>query len=1040
MVKTLHRSSERQAWIAIMSMILLSWILGQATKPVVASEAVSGIAPVPTSTTEVDGCPDTCKCVLPNADELYITDCRKDPKEDLHQVLDSHPHIIHLKIARSLLGKLTYNLSKLNQLTHVELQQNHLSVFPCQLSNLTQLSFLNISENRIRSVPCDFSNMTNLASLDLSGNLLNPFPCELSALLHLTSLDIASNNLLSVNCDLSNLTMLTSLNLSQNIFSIFPCTLSTLTKLASLDLSNNQIQSVSCDLSNLSNLISLNISWNLLNTFPCELSTLMLTSLDLSNNKIKTADCDFSHLTRPISLYLMDNQFNRFPCKLSTITNLTSLDISFNNISSVACHLSNLTILTSLNLMANQLSRFPCELLTLTQLTSLDISSNQLHSVECDLSRLTNLNSVNLTENQLFMFPCELSKITQLTYLYISHNQIKSVECDVSILTSLTILDLSFNSLITFPCDLATLPMLTSLDISSNKIYILECKPNDIRYNYTFLSSNQTMYVQCDLSYCTQTEQRPVQCDLSNVTKLTHLDLSDNIIHVLDSWPLLLAHKGILKNLSLDGNLISQFTNYAGAPAKLCRETNLVISLRHNSIKHYMDIIRGWNFTASTDDELHDCLNFFLEQYLGNPLSCDCVDYEIYKLIQNKSISYKQFKCREPHRLRGKDPTHLPLDQFICDISTRKKCPIGCECIDSPFHQSISINCEHFNGTTLPEHVPNLSKGTSQYDLNFHNGDLSEITLTPYLRKVSKANFSGNSIFKVSVNAFQALQNVSLLYLDQNKMQRLPAGITHVNLSNTSDLKFGKNPWVCDCTILETKKWMENNEASIVDVVYVTCVSPRHMHDKNILDIDNNVFCTSGTGHIITYSLIAVGLFILVPLVCLIRRMKKQFTFKQVRKQMDTDVDKEFDVFVSYASEDEDYILDEFIPRLENHNVKVCCHRVHFLGGNTIVDNISECINNSKRTLVFFSNFYKNSRFCMWEFREARNKDLRDDTMRVIILKDSDLDMTDLDVFIKDYFERCTYIEKGAVRFWENLLYSLPRTPANVEDFEAQEL
>ena len=146
------------------------------------------------------------------------------------------------------------------------------------------------------------------------------------------------------------------------------------------------------------------------------------------------------------------------------------------------------------------------------------------------------------------------------------------------------------------------------------------------------------------------------------------------------------------------------------------------------------------------------------------------------------------------------------------------------------------------------------------------------------------------------------------------------------------------------------------------------------------------------------------------------------------------DQDKEFDVFVSYASEDEDYILDRFITELENHNIKVCLHRIHFLGGNTIIDNISECINHSKRTLVYFSNFYKDSHFCMYEFKEALNKDVRKGTIRLITMKDTDLDMADLDDSTRAYFDKHTYIDKDAVKLWDNLLYTLPKGRGNAQN------
>ena len=80
---------------------------------------------------------------------------------------------------------------------------------------------------------------------------------------------------------------------------------------------------------------------------------------------------------------------------------------------------------------------------------------------------------------------------------------------------------------------------------------------------------------------------------------------------------------------------------------------------------------------------------------------------------------------------------------------------------------------------------------------------------------------------------------------------------------------------------------------------------------------------------------------------------------------------------------------------------------------------------------MFFLNFYKHHRFCMYEFKEALNKDVREGTICLITIKDTDLDMADLNDSTKAYFEKSTYIDKDAVRFWENLLHSLPRKRAN---------
>ncbi len=60
--------------------------------------------------------------------------------------------------------------------------------------------------------------------------------------------------------------------------------------------------------------------------------------------------------------------------------------------------------------------------------------------------------------------------------------------------------------------------------------------------------------------------------------------------------------------------------------------------------------------------------------------------------------------------------------------------------------------------------------------------------------------------------------------------------------------------------------------------------------------------------------------------------------------------DKEFDVFVSHASEDEPWTL-ELIEELETRGIKVFFHQRDFEGGMSIIENITEAVNKSKRTI-----------------------------------------------------------------------------------------
>ena len=384
---------------------------------------------------------------------------------------------------------------------------------------------------------------------------------------------------------------------------------------------------------------------------------------------------------------------------------------------------------------------------------------------------------------------------------------------------------------------------------------------------------------------------------------------------------------------------------------------------------------------------------------------------------------------------------HIRLDQIVCDIN--ETCPIGCDCMSNPYHRYVSITCRDFEGTMLPETIPDLPNDDFWYHFDFQGTNLSNVSLMPYLRKVKEARLSNNSISEISFKALVALQSVTVLHLDHNQLRRLPQNITAIRLENVTDIKFGSNPWFCDCQALETKTWMLLNLKHIKDVNQITCYFSNETQHTPLIYVKDTLFCIHDSHlHVVAGSVAGPLIMLICVTVFIVVKIRKRSHANRLRLHMnyiDDADERKFDVFLSYASEDDDFIFDTLVPQLENNNYKVCFDRIHFIGGNTIVDNISQCIINSKRTLVFFSNLYKDSHYCMWEFKEALNTNMREGTTRLITIKDTDLDMTGLDDSVKAYFNRRTYIEREAVRFWENLLYSLPERPAGPQMFEIQE-
>ena len=1089
----------KQLWITVTGLVMTMYYSHQVSTDKKLSTAVPFTqrnVHERSTTGNIKGCPSTCVCLADqHIQHISITDCTKDPKDNLTVFIQSYPNLTSLRISHALLSivpcdltnlihlrsldlsdnmikSVSCDLSTLNQLTNlnlsfclldafpcnlsslaqlatldlsmnpdivsmpcdlstlehltsIKLKACDLKTFPCKLLSLKQLTVLDLSMNPIESIQCDLSTLDHLTNLKLSASGLYFFPCELLSLKQLTTLDFSWNMIQSVPCNLSNLTHLTELRLDGNALSIFPCTLSGLTQLRSLRLSSNQIRLAPCDFSNLRRLTHLYLRENALDTFPCNLLDLpQLTYLDLSANRINSIQCDLSNMTQLSSLLLSRNNLSSFPCKLSTLLNLATLAIHSNHMDSVPCNLSNLTLLNHLVLNGNTFNTFPCALSTLIQLFYLDVSQNQIESLTCDLSNLTRLAHLDFSQNQLKSLPCGLSNLMNLTNLYLDRNQIDSVKCDLSHLTSLTTLNLSMNQIMAMPCDLSNLTNLSILGLSRNHLRRVPCDlPKLIKLNTLDLSGNQIELVPNDIS---------------NLTNLISLDLSTNHISILDSWPISLAIKhtnGTNIQINMDQNHLSQFTNFAQAPITLCTTIDKpFISLMNNTISHVMDILIGWNLKISTSEQLHKCLNILLPILQWNPLTCDCVDYNVYGYMQSRNVSYEHLECYKPLSLRGQNPAKIRQEKFVCE--NVKSCPVGCHCLTSPFHQSVNITCANYSETTLPKTVPSLPNneflhGQFLYDLDFYDGHLRNLPKRQYLTKVNVAKFSNNAISEISMDVLLALQNVSILNLNGNKLRKLPDDITNVRLNNVQEIRLGLNPWICDCRIIGTKNWMIKYSNVIKDKHTIYCSSPSHLKKKPILYTNDSVFCPGKPNRLSITIIVCSGTIILLLCVLLIlSRIRARLRYRRIILQMDQDDDEmEYDVFVSYADEDEEYVLEYLIPELETHFFKVCFHRVHFHGGKTIIENIHECINKSKRTLVFFSNSFNNSKFAMYEFSEALNKDVREGTSRLITIKDTDLDIDSLDDSTKAYFQKRTFIEKEANRFWDNLLHSLPKNP-----------
>ena len=136
---------------------------------------------------------------------------------------------------------------------------------------------------------------------------------------------------------------------------------------------------------------------------------------------------------------------------------------------------------------------------------------------------------------------------------------------------------------------------------------------------------------------------------------------------------------------------------------------------------------------------------------------------------------------------------------------------------------------------------------------------------------------------------------------------------------------------------------------------------------------------------------------------------------------------KQFDAFVSYSHQHEEWVSKILCDKLENNPpyLKLCLHHREFVPGSYISDNIVDSIEQSRHTLLLLSSNFLLSEWCILEFRLAFQQTLKERQRHLVIVLMEDMQISELDPDMQHFLRTHTYLSKDDKCFWIKLTQAL---------------
>nr|KAG5704328.1 hypothetical protein BaRGS_012637 [Batillaria attramentaria] len=327
--------------------------------------------------------------------------------------------------------------------------------------------------------------------------------------------------------------------------------------------------------------------------------------------------------------------------------------------------------------------------------------------------------------------------------------------------------------------------------------------------------------------------------------------------------------------------------------------------------------------------------------------------------------------------------------------------------LDMPDLKSINMSWTVFRFSDDDEREQVLSSVSHVEAFTLEGTGLSFIpsTILSEFRNLTYLNFGKNEITFLPDDTFENLTSLRVLDLSKNHLTTISKNLLQDVVSRDNvTLDLSGNPFSCTCDLLWFIELYKKDDSKETE-------KQRNRKQKQTCRYETYV------------AILFISIFVMVSLVVvsLIYRFRWRLRFLLYTLQHRLSRDRpsgpapppKYDVFVSYDSKDNDWVLRELRSELEDRRgLRLCLHERDFTPGRYISDNIIEKMQESGTILPVLSNAFLKSEWCRFELFVAVKSGLAHAQRRVplVPLLLENLDRSAVDSFVSALLNTTTYL------------------------------